>query len=323
MGKKPKKGEKAGPYLVGSAISGVMEVAIFHPIDTTAKRLMSNTKNLEKAAAAKSASGEIVEAVEKVSLKKVIFAEAHDKGFKDKLKNMYPGIGFGTAYKILQRTYKFTAQPVLKGYLDRNYGDNFNSVFGKKLGEDMLHSTSGMFVGLGEIVLLPLDVLKIKAQTNPAALSGRGVGEIFRTEGWALYRGWNWTAMRNMPGSFALFGATSVVYSWVFDLDKHDKKTLFQTFCGSFMGGVASIAVSAPMDVIKTRIQNKPFDDPRSGAQVLGALFKNEGPSALFKGLVPKITLIGPKLVFSWTVAQWLANKLKESWPGGHLKEIS
>lgn len=311
-GAKRKAGEKAGPYLVGSALSGVMEVGIFHPIDTMAKRLMSNTKSLEAAAAAG-------QTAEKVSLKKVIFADAANKGLGAKLKNMYPGIGFGTAYKILQRTYKFTAQPVLKGYLDRNFGDGYRSVFGKRLGEDMLHSTSGMFVGLGEIVLLPLDMLKIKAQTNPAALSGRGVGEIFRTEGWALYRGWNWTAARNMPGSFALFGATSVIYSWVFDLDKNDKKTMFQTFCGSFMGGVASIAVSSPMDVIKTRIQNKPFDDPRSGAQVLGALFRNEGAGALFKGLVPKISLIGPKLVFSWTVAQILAQKLKANWPGGHL----
>lgn len=273
---------------------------------------MSNTKKLEAAGG---------QAAEKVSLRRVIFAEAADAGFSAKLKNMYPGLGFGTAYKILQRTYKFTAQPVLKGHLDRKYGDNFRSVFGTKLGEDMLHSTSGALVGLGEIVLLPLDMLKVKAQTNPAALSGRGVTEIFRAEGFGLYRGWNWTAARNMPGSFALFGATSCVYSWIFGLNPGDKKTWGQTTCASLMGGVASIAVSSPMDVIKTRIQNKPFDDPRSGAQVLGSLFRNEGAGALFKGLVPKVGLIGPKLVFSWTVAQLVAAKLKENWPGGHLKQ--
>lgn len=310
-GAKRKRGEKAGPYLVGSAMSGVMEVGIFHPIDTTAKRLMSNTKNV---------GAEAAEGAAKLSYSQIIFADAHNKGMGAKLKNMYPGIGFGTAYKILQRTYKFTAQPILKGMIDRNYGDGFRSTFGTKLGTDLMHSTSGMFVGLGEIVLLPLDVLKIKAQTNPAALSGRGVTDIFRSEGMALYRGWNWTAMRNMPGSFALFGATSFVYSWVFDLADGDKKTLFQTFCGSFMGGVASIAVSSPMDVIKTRIQNKAFDDPRSGAKILTALFRDEGAGALFKGLTPKIGLIGPKLVFSWTVAQLLAQKLKKNWPGGHMK---
>lgn len=42
--------------------------------------------------------------------------------------------------------------------------------------------------GVGEIVLLPLDVLKIKAQTNPESLKGRGVISIFAEEGMALYK---------------------------------------------------------------------------------------------------------------------------------------
>lgn len=42
--------------------------------------------------------------------------------------------------------------------------------------------------GVGEIVLLPLDVLKIKAQTNPESLKGRGVVSIFAEEGMALYK---------------------------------------------------------------------------------------------------------------------------------------
>src|SRR3569833_1015353 len=59
-------------------------------------------------------------------------------------------------------------------------------------------------IGIGEIVLLPLDVLKIKRQTNPEAFRGRGVLRIVRDEGFGLYRGWGWTAARNAPGSFAV-----------------------------------------------------------------------------------------------------------------------
>ena len=59
-------------------------------------------------------------------------------------------------------------------------------------------------IGIGEIVLLPLDVLKIKRQTNPEAFRGRGVVRIVRDEGFGLYRGWQWTAARNAPGSFAV-----------------------------------------------------------------------------------------------------------------------
>jgi hypothetical protein len=59
-------------------------------------------------------------------------------------------------------------------------------------------------IGIGEIVLLPLDVLKIKRQTNPDAFRGRGLFKIVRDEGFGLYRGWGWTAARNAPGSFAV-----------------------------------------------------------------------------------------------------------------------
>ncbi|ETO29193.1 guanine nucleotide transporter, partial [Reticulomyxa filosa] len=82
-------------------------------------------------------------------------------------------------------------------------------------------------------------------------------------------------------------------------------------FVGSMAGGIASIIVSSPLDVIKTRLQNKSFDDKRSGFRVLSELVKEEGFHAFFKGLTPKIGLIGPKLVFSFTVAQWLTKEIQ------------
>ena len=54
-------------------------------------------------------------------------------------------------------------------------------------------------------MLLPLDVLKIKMQTNPEALRGRGFFRLLTDEGiGSLYRGWGWTIARNVPGSFAV-----------------------------------------------------------------------------------------------------------------------
>lgn len=68
----------------------------------------------------------------------------------------------------------------------------------------LMNSSVCSLIGIGEIVLLPLDVLKIKRQTNPEAFKGRGVLRIVRDEGFGLYRGWGWTAARNAPGSFAV-----------------------------------------------------------------------------------------------------------------------
>ena len=64
--------------------------------------------------------------------------------------------------------------------------------------------------------------------------------------------------------------------------------------------------MAQPLDVVKTRIQNRPFDSPESGASIIKNLIKNEGAGAFFKGLTPKLIVVGPKLVFSFTIAQSL-----------------
>jgi len=306
-GKSKNSGKSSSPYVIGSATSGILEIILFHPIDTIAKRLMSNVEPIFVNGAP------LGENLGRLST--VIFKDAQHKSTFRKWLSLFPGISFGAAYKILQRTYKFGTQPILKDHFERRYGDSFVRVFGsKKSGLDMLQATSGAIVGVGEVVLLPLDVLKIKAQTNPEALKGRGLIDIIVKENVKLYRGILWTAARNAPGSFALFGANSLVYTRIFSIDGPRNATGFQIFCGSMAGGIASIIVSSPLDVIKTRIQKRSFDDHRSGFKLVGDLLKKEGPYAFFKGLTPKIGLIGPKLVFSFSVAQALISHLEIVW---------
>ena len=89
--------------------------------------------------------------------------------------------------------------------MSTRYKPYFVSAFGEKSGKALISATSGSLIGIGEIVLLPLDVLKIKRQTNPEAFKGRGLFKIIADEGlFGLYRGAGWTAARNAPGSFAV-----------------------------------------------------------------------------------------------------------------------
>ena len=194
-------------------------------------------------------------------------------------------------------------QPFVKENIKKNYGDSFTSVFGKKTGATMISAVSGSIMGVGEIALLPLDVLKIKAQTNPESLAGKGVVSIFQQEGFALYRGWGWTAARNAPGSFSLFGGAALAKQLMGVTE--GKATFAQDTVASVAGSVASITVAAPLDVIKTRLQSGQAGS-KSGFTVIGDLVKEEGMSAFFKGLTPKIIVVGPKLIFSFTIAQQL-----------------
>ena len=104
--------------------------------------------------------------------------------------------------------------------------------------------------------------------------------------------GAGWTAARNAPGSFALFGGSAFVKEYMFHLEDYNKATFFQNFCASIGGAVASITVAAPLDVVKTRIQNRNFDNPESGLNIIKDLIKKEGFSGFFKGLTPKILVV-------------------------------
>ncbi|KAK4107572.1 mitochondrial carrier [Canariomyces notabilis] len=276
--------------LLGSGSAGIAELAIFHPVDTIAKRLMSNETRVTSMS----------------QLNTVIFKDKAAAPLGKKFISLFPGLGYAAGYKVLQRIYKYGGQPVARDFLNKHYGKDFERAFGKKTGKAIMHSTAGSLIGIGEIVLLPLDVLKIKRQTNPEAFRGRGVLKIIKDEGFGLYRGWGWTAARNAPGSFALFGGSAFAKEFLFKLQDYNKASWFQNFIASIAGASASLIVSAPLDVIKTRIQNRNFENPESGFRILTNMARNEGPSAFFKGLVPKLLMTGPKLVFSFWLAQTL-----------------
>lgn len=99
-------------------------------------------------------------------------------------------------------------QPFVNDAINSSAGGWFKSTFGEKQGKTLMQATAGSLIGIGEVILLPLDVLKIKAQTNPEAFGnhkGFGMARMLWSEGRGLYAGAGATMLRNAPGSFALF----------------------------------------------------------------------------------------------------------------------
>ncbi|KAI5787143.1 mitochondrial carrier domain-containing protein [Geopyxis carbonaria] len=275
--------------VLGSGSAGIAELAIFHPVDTTAKRLMSNQGKVASIS----------------QLNSVVFKDYASAGVGRKFVSLFPGLGYAAGYKVLQRIYKYGGQPFVRDYLGAHHRSKFENAFGKSSGKAIMNATAGSIIGIGEIVLLPLDVLKIKRQTNPEAFRGRGLFKIISDEGFGLYRGWGWTAARNAPGSFALFGGSAFAKE-ALGIKDYNAATWSQNFIASVAGATASLIVSAPLDVIKTRIQNRNFENPEGGFKIVSNMMKNEGMTSFFKGLTPKLLMTGPKLVFSFWLAQTL-----------------
>lgn len=89
---------KTNARIIGSAVAGVSELALFHPVDTVAKRLMSTETQL----IALSSPSQT-----RLNLNNAIFRNCASEGLAQKAISLFPGVGFGAAYKILQRVYKF------------------------------------------------------------------------------------------------------------------------------------------------------------------------------------------------------------------------
>ena len=97
---KVEKNQSVIASLLGSTISGVFEIGLFHPLDTTAKRLMNNKEN-----------------VNFKNVKQVVLRDHHNKGWIRGLPSLYPGLGFATSYKITQKFISIQAKCVKKLFI--------------------------------------------------------------------------------------------------------------------------------------------------------------------------------------------------------------
>ena len=273
----------------GSGIAGFCELTLFHPVDTIAKRLMNSKEPLTK-----------------VNYNQVLFQKAADGSALKKYSSLFGGFGYGALYKVSQRIYKFGGQPVLNDFLQK-------TVFKPKDGSEMSktakfwsNAISGAAMGAGEVMLLPFDVMKIKSQTNPE-IRKIGFSGLVKQEGFSgLYAGAGFTAARNIFGSFMLFGVNSYVKSSIVP-QNGEKPTFVQLAISSTAGSVSSILIACPLDVVKTRIQSGSHAG-LSGTTIVKNMYHQEGLGGFFKGAVPKVAVVGPKLIFSFTLAQYLIN---------------
>merc|ERR1719245_1107231 len=127
------------------------------------------------------------------NINQTIFQNHANSSFLGKYRSLFPGISFGAGYKILQRVYKFGGQPYVRDFMTTNTKETFDAILNphgvkekEKLVKTMIYATAGSLMGIGEIFLLPLDILKIRAQTNPDSIKGRGIFSIFKEEGLGL-----------------------------------------------------------------------------------------------------------------------------------------
>ena len=141
--------------LLGSVTSGVLEIALFHPFDTTGKRLMTYQGHFRGQSSISSAVAQV---------NNVIFREYADQSFIKRYTSLYRGVISASFYKICQRVIRFSGQPIAAEYAHRKYDRQAKKLVGEKWSKPMIHACTGALIGVSEVSIVPLDILKIKGK---------------------------------------------------------------------------------------------------------------------------------------------------------------
>jgi solute carrier family 25 carnitine/acylcarnitine transporter 20/29 len=161
-------------------------------------------------------------------------------------------------------------------------------------------STAGiMFAGgfsalPGTILMVPGERIKVLLQTDGQGGTAKRFNgtmdcakKIVAEEGLVagMYKGWEMTLLRDIPGSIAYYGAYELMKRAMEPADGSGKLSVATTLTAGGLAGCANWIVAVPPDVIKSRFQTAA--EGTGVRQILAELLKEEGITGLYKGLGP------------------------------------
>jgi len=235
----------------------------------------------------------------------------------DKYKSIVNGFRVTVAEEGSKALVKGWA-PTLVGYSLQGVGkfgfyEVFKIIYSGILGEEasytyrtglyLVASASAEF--LADIALCPFEAVKVRVQTQPgwSTTLREGFPRILNEEGvTGLYKGLVPLWCRQIPYTmmkFACFEKTvELLYKHVVPKPRADcskGEQLVVTFAAGYIAGVFCAIVSHPADTIVSKLNQKP------GATA-GDIVKEVGFMGLWKGLGPRIIMIGTLTALQWFI---------------------
>jgi hypothetical protein len=277
-----------------AALSSCFEHTFIHPVDNAVHRLQNATE-AEKAK---------TYAQRMLNFNRIIFTNNGAVTIPQKVVLLYKGFFVSGLHKTLSRTFKYGTQPIIAASIEHHLGPSIRASLGSQTGSQMIGALAGAAVGIGETVFTPLDRYKILRQLG---FNG-SFTQFLQTERMAVFKGLGAAIARNVPGSFALFFASSGMKSH-FVRQNIEKKgnpdlSLSQHFMSATVGAVAATVTTNPQEVVKTRVMARQGN--ASAFSILKQTVVNEGVSTLGRGLFLRSIFAIPKLGIPMTLSFFL-----------------
>jgi solute carrier family 25 phosphate transporter 3 len=233
----------------------------------------------------------------------------------------YKNIGHGFKVSIAEEGMRGLAKgwsPTLIGYSIQGLGkfgfyEAFKNFYGNLIGEEnaYLYRTSLYLVSsasaefFADIGLAPFEAIKVKIQTTPgfASTFREGVPKLMAAEGvTGFYKGLVPLWCRQIPYTMMKFAAfertVEALYKYVVPKPRDQcgkGEQLLVTFAAGYIAGVFCAVVSHPADTIVSKLNNS---KGASAAQII----KETGFAGLWKGLGPRIVMIGTLTALQWFI---------------------
>jgi len=234
-----------------------------------------------------------------------------------KYKNIFNGFKVTVAEEGARGLAKGWA-PTLIGYSVQGLGkfgfyEAFKILYGNMLGEENAYlwrtslylaaSASAEF--FADIGLAPLEAVKVRIQTKPGFANSlrEGFPKLYAEEGLSgFYKGLAPLWMRQIPYTmmkFACFEKTvELLYKHVVPKPRDactKGEQLLVTFAAGYIAGVFCAVVSHPADTVVSKLNNE------KGLSASEAV-KRIGFAGLWKGLGPRIVMIGTLTALQWFI---------------------
>ncbi|KAJ9050735.1 carnitine transporter [Entomophthora muscae] len=128
-------------------------------------------------------------------------------------------------------------------------------------------------------------IMQVSGDKLPRPTMVQVARDVFRSGGiQSLYRGFNITLIRDIPGSMAYFATYEILKD---AFAKHQMPSFYSTLFAGGFAGVTNWLVAIPADVLKSRIQTSPNN--LRIPQAYQHLVKAEGHAGLYRGLGPAL----------------------------------
>jgi len=210
----------------------------------------------------------------------------------------------------------------MQGVCKFGFYELFKILYSNALGEENAYVyRTGLYLAasasaefFADIALSPMEAVKVKIQTMPgfATTMREGVPKIYRDEGLnGFYKSLVPLWMRQIPYTmmkFACFEKTvELLYKHVVPKPREQcskGEQLVVTFAAGYIAGVFCAIVSHPADTVVSKMNQE------KGTGAMGVA-KKLGFAGLWKGLTPRIIMIG-----TLTAAQWFIYDAVKVWLG-------